>query len=109
MALGVDQWAAEICTDLGIPWTAAVPFEGQERKWPSASQQKYRALISKASSIHIVCDPGYAPWKMQARNEWMVDRCGLLIAVWDGTDGGTANCVRYAESVGRRIERINPR
>ena len=46
---------------------------------------------------------------MQERNEWMVNNCDVLIAVWDGTSGGTANCVKYAESLQLDIRRINPK
>ena len=31
---------------------------------------------------------------------WMVDHTDLLIAVWDGGPGGTANTIRYARSNG---------
>jgi uncharacterized phage-like protein YoqJ len=44
---------------------------------------------------------------MQIRNEWMVDRCDKLIAVWDGSKGGTGNCVDYAKSVNKDIFRID--
>lgn len=108
MALGVDQWAAEECDAAGIPWTAAIPFKGQESQWPAASQRRYRDLLGWATRIHVVSPGGYTREKMQDRNRWMVDNCDLLIAVWDGSDGGTANCYRYAKSIGRRIARINP-
>jgi len=108
MALGVDQWAAKICVKLGIPFIAAVPFKGQESQWPLKSQKTYHNLLAKAAEVVIVCSGGYDPGKMQKRNAWMVDHCDVLVAVWDGTPGGTANCVRYAESAGRKIVRILP-
>ncbi|MGL5441437.1 MAG: SLOG family protein [[Mycobacterium] stephanolepidis] len=109
MALGVDQWAAEIALDLKIPLIAAVPFAGQEKAWPSASQTIWDSLMRRASRIEIVSEGGYAKHKMQLRNEWMVDNCDMLIAVWDGTRGGTANCVAYAERVGRVTCFVDPR
>jgi len=103
MALGFDQILAAAARDLGIPWTAAIPFPGQHLKWPSEQQEEYHRLLESASDIVIV-SPSYAgPWVMQVRNEWMVDRCGLLLACWDGTSGGTANCLRYAGRVGREV------
>jgi len=108
MALGVDSWAANIAHKLGIPFIAAVPFEGQEKAWPQASQNTYHALLKLASEIVIVCPGGYAASKMQTRNVWMTDRCDKLIAIWDGTPGGTGNCVEYAKSIGKEIIRINP-
>lgn len=108
MALGVDQWAAYISYKLGIPYLAAIPFEGQEKAWPKESQKVYNILRNLAAEEKIICQGGYAPAKMQTRNEWMVDNCNLLIAVWDGSKGGTGNCVEYAESIKREIFYIDP-
>lgn len=36
----------------------------------------------------------------------MLDLVDKVIAVWDETCGGTANCVRYAQSVGKEIIRL---
>lgn len=97
MALGWDQALADAAIDLDIPLIAAVPFLGQERMWPKASKDKYNILLERASDIIYVCDQGYAPWKMQVRNEWMVDHCDLVVALWNGTEGGTCNCLKYAD------------
>lgn len=97
-----------ICYQEGIPYVAAIPFVGQESKWPEMAQKRWRFLLGKAAEVEVVCKGGYAPEKMQKRNEWMVDHGDVLLAVWDGTAGGTANCVRYAEKRKKRIVRINP-
>lgn len=109
MALGVDQWAANIAVKLNIPFVAAMPFVGQDSVWPAASQKTYHALLKRASEQVIVCEGGYAPSKMQVRNEFMVNECDILIAVWDRSPGGTANCVKYAEGIGKKIIYINPK
>lgn len=103
MALGFDQWAALTCIGLNIPFEAAIPFKGQETTWPARSQAHYRFLLSKARKIHVVCEGGYAAWKMQKRNEFMVDRCDLLIGCWNGSSGGTANCLQYADRMKKSI------
>lgn len=108
MALGVDQDFAYVCVELAIPFTAAIPFVGQESRWTEDSQRFYYELLVAADDVIVVSPGGYASWKMQVRNEWMVDHCDLLIAVWDGTSGGTRNCVSYATKVGRTIRRIDP-
>jgi len=112
MALGVDQWAAKICLDLGIPFIAAVPFPGQESKWPESSQRIYKILLKKADDIVMVNDAPFAAKKLQLRNEWMVDQLtnpeDRLVAVFDGTEGGTYNCVKYAEKHEKQIIRIDP-
>jgi uncharacterized phage-like protein YoqJ len=33
---------------------------------------------------------------MQIRNEWMVDNAHIVLALWDGSSGGTGNCIKYA-------------
>lgn len=112
MAIGADMLWAEAAVNLQIPLIAAVPFVGQESKWPSVSQDRYKLLLAKAAEVVIVCEGGYASWKMQKRNEWMVDHSDVLLAVWDGSSGGTGNCVAYARSpaakAGYIIDRINP-
>ena len=45
---------------------------------------------------------------MQKRNRYMVDNSDIVIAVWDGTPGGTENTVRYAEKLGRKILSFEP-
>lgn len=108
MALGIDQWAANIACKLNIPFIAAIPFANQDRVWIEESKRAYHALLNKAVEQVIVCEGGYSAYKMQIRNEWMVDRCDKLIAVWDGTEGGTGNCVKYAQSKNKDIIYINP-
>ena len=95
MALGCDQWWANQAIDEGLEVHAYVPFEGQENRWPQSAQQYYNALLNKCKRIVISCSGMYAPWKMQKRNRDMVDNADFCIAVWDGTNGGTGNCVSY--------------
>lgn len=108
MALGVDQDFAYVCVEKSIPFIAAIPFVGQESTWPIPSQEFYKELLSYAYCTYVVCQGAYSPHKMHLRNKWMVDNCDVLIAVWDGSNGGTRNCVEYADEVGRTMSRINP-
>lgn len=110
MALGVDQWAARCCVHLGIPFVAAIPFGGQELLWPKTSQEAYHRLLKQARSVKVVCgDEIDRVPAMQVRNEWMVDNSDLLLAVWDGSSGGTANCVKYARLMGKPIIQLHPK
>lgn len=106
MALGWDQALAQAARSLDIPYTAAVPFDGQENAWPLNSQILYRDLLVDADDRELVCEGGYAPWKMQKRNEWMVDHADRVLALWDGSSGGTANCIAYANKVGKPITNL---
>jgi uncharacterized phage-like protein YoqJ len=103
MALGWDIAIARASLDLDIPLTAAIPFLGQEKAWPTESQIEYNEILSRATEIVVCSEGGYAAYKMQVRNKWMVDNCDLLLALWNKSAGGTANCVKYADSVGRDV------
>lgn len=109
MALGADTIWALVALENKIPLTAAIPFEGQEKGWPQRSKNLYELVLSNPLTTKVyVCDPGYSVFKMMERNKWMVDNCDKLIAVWDGSAGGTGNCVKYAKKVDREIIRIFP-
>jgi len=109
MALGVDLYSFNVAHKLGIKVVSAVPFLGQEKVWPQKSQDIYHRLLKLASEVVIVNEGGYSAQKLQQRNEWMVNNCDILIAVWDGSEGGTANCIDYAKSKNKEIIYIDPR
>ena len=110
MALGFDQLLLEEALAQNIKAVAAVPCLNQEQIWPQESQKRYHELINHPLvEKKIVTQTGYTSKVMQVRNIWMVDNCDVLLAVWDGSSGGTANCVRYAESQKKSIIRIDPR
>lgn len=109
MALGWDQAVAQACIEDGIPFIAAVPFEGQESRWPADSRRAYERILRRAEKVVIVSaiqpeTNGAAAGMLHKRNEWMVDHSSDLIALWNGDQsGGTFSCVRYAERVSRNI------
>jgi len=102
MALGVDQWAAEAASCLDIPFVAAVPFAGQEKCWPDVDQVAWLDLLHKAAAV-VVTAQGVEPSNYreaaeayQRRNTWMVEHADEVLAVWDGSKGGTAHAVSEA-------------
>lgn len=98
----------------------AIPFKNQPIKWSNQIDiNRYNKIKSLADEIIYVDTleqykiKGYQkdiyyPAKMQKRNEFMCDKADILIAVWDGSKGGTANCVRYMKKLGKEIIRIDP-
>lgn len=106
MALGWDTAVAQACLDLKIPYHTYIPFVGQEKMWPQPSQAKYRHLVENAAKTVVVCSGDFAPWKMQDRNKAMVDRATYMIALWNGSTGGTKNCVTYARDKADNIRGI---
>lgn len=108
MAQGVDQWAAEFAAQWSIPFDVYIPCYNQQQMWPAESQRRYWDLIKKARSIIQVSTEEYRPELMQRRNEAMVNSCDLLFAYWDGSGGGTSNCIRYARQIGKPVEVFEP-
>lgn len=103
MALGWDTALALAALELEIPLVCAIPFRGQELSWPETAQKRYNSILKQASKVTIVSKGSYSLHKMQRRNEWMVDRCDLVLALWNGSSGGTQNCINYAESKNKAI------
>lgn len=129
-ALGIDQMAYHVCRMLGIRhelrlknkliMEVAVPYKNQPNKWfNNVDVIRYNKQLEHANIVTYVDElEGYsrtnAPvgeynaYKLQIRNEYMIDNCDLLIAVWDGSKGGTCNCIKYAEKLGKKIIIIDP-
>lgn len=67
-------------------------------------------MLMRLRDIRTTTPQGrYNPYKLQIRNEYMVDNADVVIAVWDGSKGGTCNCVNYAKKIGKNIIQINPK
>ncbi len=106
MALGFDQAVAEACYKEGVPFHAYVPFLGQQNRWPLKAKQKYEKLLRRASEVVVVSSGGYGAWKLQIRNQAMVDVGDRGIALWNGSPGGTSNCLTYAKTRGREVQNV---
>lgn len=105
MALGWDQAVARACILLKIPFIAAVPFPGQELRWPEQAQHRYHFLLAHADSVERISQ-AYGPGAMQKRNIWMVDRSDEVSALWDGSSSGTKRCVQYAKGMRKLRENL---
>lgn len=114
MAIGVDQVAAEAVIDVrafkpAINLIAAIPFPSQPSNWPGASKVNYNRILGMCQGQVVVNSDPYTPWKMLARDRYMVDNSHYVIAVWDGrTGGGTHHTVKFGYEAGRQIYVIHP-
>jgi uncharacterized phage-like protein YoqJ len=99
MALGWDQALAQAAINLGISLTCALPFDGMEERWYDEAKARFTNICMKADRIEVLSKE-YHGGTYQIRNEWMVDNSDLVVALWDGSSGGTFNCVYYATKVG---------
>ena len=109
MALGVDTIWAELAISNSLKLIAAIPCQGQERTWPPKSQERYNNILTNPlTTVVMVSEEPYHPSLMHKRNVWMVDNSDMLVAVWDGSDGGTYNCVDYARRMSKPRILIDP-
>ena len=99
MALGFDQVVCDACIELGIPYVAVVPCDGQDALWNPQQRDRYAILMSRASRVVQVTPGPYAAWKMFARNGWIVNNSDEMIVHWDGYyQGGTGGCMKLVRS-----------
>lgn len=110
MALGADMYFGEAVAALreerpDVTLEAAIPFDGQDRKWPPALRRRYARLTESCDECTVL-SPVYTDTCMLERNRYMVDRSSLLLAVYDGRPGGTRYTVRYAADSGLEVVQL---
>lgn len=112
MATGCDMYFAEAVAALrerrpGVTLEAAIPCEDQDRRWTHELSERYDGLLAQCDSRTLI-SRSYTPECMMRRNRYMVDNAGTVLAVFNGSPGGTFNTLRYAISLGRKIVEIDP-
>lgn len=97
-ALGVDTWAAEIILKKkkqrkDITLEIAVPFAGHNDKYEAVKRIQQAADI-----VNVVSNAKLHTSAYIERNQYMVDKSSLLIAVYDENSpkGGTYRTVQHA-------------
>ena len=101
MAKGTDIWAAEIVLEKkkknkALHLVCAIPHPGFINGRSAQERRRYENIIKNADKCVLVSDR-CLPGCYQKRNIWMVDRSSGVIAVFNGTKGGTRNTILYAE------------
>ncbi len=113
MALGFDIVVALAVLELkdegyNIKLNCAVPCRNHYSKWPKKSIDMCNSIMEKADSVVLVTDEDYSPHLMQKRNMYIVDICSKLLALWNGSAGGTGNCLIYAWNQAKDVSIIDP-
>ena len=111
MAAGVDTWAAQEvlevkATNSNIKLICAVPFPGVEKNRTLEEQELFKLIFSKADETVFICKK-HQRWCFHARDEWMVNHSSKVIAVFNGSPGGTEETINYAKAQGRIIDFID--
>jgi hypothetical protein len=112
LAAGADQLFARTVLALGGSHVALIPLEGYESCFEQSEELlSYYELLQQSEVINLA-HPGPNDAAFLAAGHYIVDRCELLVAIWDGKQaagrGGTADIVSYAREVGRRVAHLNP-
>ena len=100
MARGCDFYFAEAVLSLrqerpDVTLEAAIPCPTQSRAWPEHDRRRWQELVERCDYETMVQEQ-YTPDCMHRRNRYMVDHSGLVIAVYDGSGGGTRSTLEYA-------------
>ena len=112
MAMGTDILAGELVIALQRQYPelrliAVLPFPEQSRNWPKNWKRRWSALLYQADE-QVVLYPSYRQGCYHARNRYMVDRAQRVIAVYNGSPGGTRMTVEYARKKGVPVDLIVP-
>lgn len=102
MARGADLYFVEAALELkekypDLTVEAAIPFPGQADRWPEAEQARWRRAVNTCD-LETVVQNNYDRFCMHRRDRYMVDRASAILAVFDGTPGGTMYTLNYAMS-----------
>ena len=100
MARGADFYFCEVVLALrkarpDVSVEAAIPCEEQAAGWGEEDRERYFRLVEQCDYETMVQER-YSPDCMIRRNRYMVDHSDLVIAVYDGADGGTRRTLEYA-------------
>jgi len=104
MARGTDLVAGEIVLRLReqddrLKLICALPHPGFGLHWDGGWTERFQHVLAAADLTRCVC-PNFSYASYQIRNEWMVSRSSLVIAVFNGEHGGTKNTLDYAKRQG---------
>lgn len=111
-ALGTDTLAALLILEKreknpSLTLEIAVPFPEQDKLWNESDKTVYREILARADIVTTV-SCAYNPHALRARNGFMLEVCDALIAVFDGSRGGTFQTVSMAYDQGIRTIFIKP-
>lgn len=107
-AVGLDTVVALYALRHAIRLWLVLPFPPHVMsKYWNADQKSTLLNAWKYAEKITVLAPAYDVSIYQRRNERMVDLSDMVAAFWDSSKGGTGNCVRYAQSTGKKVVRFS--
>ena len=112
MALGVDMLAAEVVLKMRkehpeVSLACVLPCRDQANRWQEADRLRHQDILLRADAV-VCLQESYSRSVMLARDRYLVQHSDCLLAVFNGSPGGTKYTVDYALRAGRRVVRIDP-
>lgn len=100
-AVGLDSHAARYALDHGIPLWLILPFPSKimGKMWRQVDRDFLARCVKECAHLSVL-SPVYNIATYQARNIRMVQLSDHLAAFYNGSRGGTHNCVSYARMHG---------
>lgn len=127
---GADLLIVECALELGLTVKADIPFDYEAyiqdvkedaikngHQFTESDELRMRHLLAQAVVCKVIADPIY---KYAAASKYILDKCVVLIALWDGkvlelfdenknpiNRGGTYDTIRLARETGKTVHIID--
>ena len=110
MAPGFDLWAADEVLRLraegrlgqGVRLVLAIPYPHFERSFGAEFRGLYEYILERADEVIYVA-PGYHHGCYRNRNAFLAESADVLLAYYEGTEGGTRQTIRMATKGQKRV------
>ena len=112
MAQGCDLYFAEAALALreqrpDLTVEGAIPCPTQADHWPEDQRGRWQNILTRCD-LETVVQQNYDRLCMFRRDRYMVDRSAAILAVFDGTSGGTQYTLNYAMEKKLEILLLDP-
>lgn len=113
LAIGADQLFAQLILNQGCALEAILPFDNYQRAFAAGlDRDEYHRLLKQASRVSVLSNAECDEQSYLLAGTTVVDRCELLLAVWNGQPaigpGGTGDIVNCARQKQKPLIHFNP-
>ena len=84
-----------------------LPCISQDERWSEEQRDAYRYILRAADSVEYVSEE-YTPDCMKKRNLRLAEACDILIAYVGRSNSGSAQTMRFAQKMEKRVYNLYP-